>query len=125
MSEFISSNIWVILAVAWPVVFGLVLLALKRPSKDKMAWWLVSALGALIILAVAALFIIVTLGVFVYIPGWLFGPIGASVGTGLMFASLVYMIEYDDSDSHKQAFKVTFIIMSFAVPFFILMVKAG
>ena len=125
MSEFISSNIWTILLIAWPVVFGLVMLALKRPSKNKFVELLAALVAFLIVSAVTALTIAVIAGVFLYLPGLLFGNAGVYTGIIVMFWSLVYMVEYNDTDNHKKAFKSTFLFMSFVVPIFLLLLKVG
>ena len=125
MSEFISSNIWTILAFAWIVGFGLLLLARNRPSKEKVEELAAALIAFLIVSTVLALAMVAIFGVFLYLPGLLFGPFGTGVGITLMIGTLLYIIEHNDTNSHKKAFKFTFTIMGFAVPFFFLMSKVG
>ena len=125
MSEFISSNIWTILASAWIVGFGLFLLARKRPSKEKVAEWAAALVALLIAFSVMALGMAAIFGVFLYLPGLLFGSAGTGAGMVVLFGSMFYMIEHEDSHSHKKAFKFTFTIMSIGVPLLFLMSKVG
>ena len=125
MSEFLSSNIWTILAFAWIVGFGLFLLALNRPSKDKVAEWSAALIALLIAFLVMALGMAAIFGVFLYLPGLLLGSAGTGVGMAVLFGTIFYMIEYEDSHNYKKAFKFTFTIMSIGVPLLFLLSKVG